>query len=741
MLHGIEVVGITPFGEASVTLARALCTAGATGVVSLADDLEEARRALAELHGAAPGRLGVAVSQTTQVDPEMLPDSVELVVLPAGVPVGPWRPRTVLVQATSVAEARSAAADGADGVIAKGSESAGRVGDEGAFVLLQHLVAELRVPVYVQGGIGLHSAAAALAGGAAGIVVDSQLALMPELGLPPDTRAAIARMDGSETEVVDGIRLLSRPDVFGGRPVHAGQDLALAGPLADAFPSVRALVAALQEGTVRDVRRARTLRPLGPGGPLAREHGVMYPIAQGPMTRVSDVASFADAVAEGGGLPFLALALMRPAEIERLLEQTSQRLGDSPWGVGILGFVPAELREQQLEVVQRFRPPLALIAGGRPSQAQPLEEAGIATYLHVPSPELLKQFLRRGARRFVFEGRECGGHVGPRSSFVLWEQQLDVLLDFEAGEELNVLFAGGIHDARSAAMVEAMAAPLADHGANVGVLMGTAYLFTAEAVDHGAIQPGFQDAALHAERTVLLETSPGHATRCADTPYVRQFIAERDRLAREGASSRELWEHLEQLNLGRLRVASKGLRRDGERLVVVDEEEQRSEGMVMIGQAATLRHELTTIEALHRDVSVGAGTVLERVQLPEVPPRRRPRPADVAIVGMAGVFPGAPDISTFWSNIVAGRNAISEVPASAGTPRSTTAPTTPPPTTSPRSGAASSTPSRSTPSASGSRRSRSRRSSRSSCWRSRSRVERSPTPATWSVRSTASGRR
>ena len=141
---------------------------------------------------------------------------------------------------------------------------------------------------------------------------------------------------------------------------------------------------------------------------------------------------------------------------------------------------------------------------------------------------------------------------------MLWEQQLDVLLDFAAGDELNVLFAGGIHDARSAAMVAALAAPLAERGAKVGVLMGTAYLFTDEAVDHGAIQPDFQKAALRAENTVLLETAPGHATRCADTPYVRHFVAERERLEHEGASTRELWEHLEQLNLGRLRIARKG---------------------------------------------------------------------------------------------------------------------------------------------------------------------------------------
>ncbi|MBV8542764.1 MAG: polyketide synthase dehydratase domain-containing protein [Pseudonocardiales bacterium] len=38
-------------------------------------------------------------------------------------------------------------------------------------------------------------------------------------------------------------------------------------------------------------------------------------------------------------------------------------------------------------------------------------------------------------------------------------------------------------------------------------------------------------------------------------------------------------------------------------------------------------------------------------------------PVEVAIVGMAAVFPGAPDLATYWSNILAGVDAITTVPA------------------------------------------------------------------------------
>ena len=44
------------------------------------------------------------------------------------------------------------------------------------------------------------------------------------------------------------------------------------------------------------------------------------------MTRVSDRAGFAVAVAEGGALPFLALALMRAGEVSALLDETKRAM-------------------------------------------------------------------------------------------------------------------------------------------------------------------------------------------------------------------------------------------------------------------------------------------------------------------------------------------------------------------------------------------------------------------------------
>jgi acyl transferase domain-containing protein/NAD(P)H-dependent flavin oxidoreductase YrpB (nitropropane dioxygenase family)/NAD(P)-dependent dehydrogenase (short-subunit alcohol dehydrogenase family) len=682
------VVGCTPFELPDARLAAAVGRTGALAILDLGSAADVARAALASLErdSSFTGGFGVRVSTSTAhstsaasgvvpvIDAAHLPQRVDLVVLDAGAPIAPWRPRRVIVQVTSLAEARAAIADGADGLVAKGNESGGRVGEETAFVLLQRLRGALgaSVPIWLQGGIGLHTSAAAILGGANGVWLDSQLALLAESTISPELRRTLTAFDGSETVIVDGRRVLApRPGLTTRAPV--GQDAAFARPLAERFRNVAALVRGLETAVEQHIADAAALDPLAPGSPLAAAHGLRYPIAQGPMTRVSDRAAFAESVAAAGGLPFIALSLMRAAEARPLLEETKAKCAARglTWGVGILGFVPQELRDEQLALLREVKPPVVLIAGGRPSQAQPLEEVGIPCYLHVPSPGLLDLFLKDGARRFVLEGRECGGHVGPRSSFVLWEGAIERLANDPVCPDVSVLFAGGIHDGRSAAMVAAAAAPLAVRGAKIGVLAGTAYLFTKEAVESGAIMPAFQAEAVACGETVLLDTGPGHSTRCAETDYVRAFRDERARLEREGADPRAMWEALEQLNLGRLRIAAKGLVRGDEGLVDVDEPTQRREGMYMIGQVAALRDQVVTMAELHSDIAEGSSRELsaahentsnDRTDRHEVPKPGATRGPRVAIVGMATILPGAPDLDAYWKTIVTNGNAVTEVP-------------------------------------------------------------------------------
>nr|WP_204368456.1 type I polyketide synthase [Neosynechococcus sphagnicola] len=449
-----------------------------------------------------------------------------------------------------------------------------------------------------------------------------------------------------------------------------GQSVGLAATLRDRYQTTGRLIQALFQTSQAHLQLAQALQPLQPHSPLALAHGTEYPIVQGPMTRVSDTAEFAHAVAQGGGLPLLALALMRGSQVLQLLQKTQALLGDLPWGIGILGFAAHSLRDEQMQAVLAVKPPFALIAGGRPDQAVQLEAQGIATYIHVPVPRLLKLFLEQGAKRFVFEGRECGGHVGPLSSFVLWESMVDTLLvEVPAADAANihVLFAGGIHDARSAAMVSTLAAPLVKHGIKIGVLMGTAYLFTEEAVACGAILPGFQEQALACTQTVNLETGPGHASRCAVTPFTEEFYRIRRQMMAAGSTPEEIKNALEELNLGRLRIASKGLVRDASgQIVAVDAQQQSQDGMYMIGQVATLRSQILTVRNLHQDVAVRSGQLLAKLPQSIGSESNAPglsQPSDIAVIGLGTLLPKAQYPAAFWENILRKVDAITEIPA------------------------------------------------------------------------------
>jgi acyl transferase domain-containing protein len=607
-----------------------------------------------------------------------------------------------------------------DGLIAKGHEAGGWVGAETSYILLQKLLtrtlrdergARLSIPaslpVYARGGIGVNGAAACRALGAAGVVLDDPLLLLAESPLPQVLQNELARLNGSETrlfgELLDAsCRVYARPAApalkaaeedhrraeagelpqtdwrarmeaaiaWSGQDslLPIGQGIGLARAYRDRYHTVAGLIKALRKASVHNIETAARLDFLAPGGPLAAANGTRYPLAQGPMTRVSDNAEFAYQVAKHGALPFLALALMRGPQVRELLHATRAKMQaeNLPWGVGQLGFVPQALREEQCAEIWNCKPTFALLAGGRPDQAAEYEKRGIPTYIHAPAPALLKMYLEQGARRFVFEGRECGGHIGPLASFPLWEQMIEVLLaEVPKGQEgdCHLLFAGGISDAASGAMLAALTAPLAARGFKVGALMGTAYLFTREIVESGAIVPHFQDQALRCTRTVNLESGPGHSTRCADTPFARDFYRERRKLLKENRPIEEIRERLEDLNLGRLRIASKGRDRNAEgRLVEVEPQRQQAEGMYMIGQAATLHETVRDLQTLHRDVTEGAMRRLREQAQARAARRAAAKPSQIAIVGIGTLLPKAGDAQRYWRNILDQVRVLREVP-------------------------------------------------------------------------------
>ena len=729
---------VAPGGVANVPLASEAARAGAWGFVDLEDvrDAGGLHYAIGQLRSAPELSLGVKLDASRRDVWEPLlaappPQLARVILARPGGSADELRPLVcdlqrlglaVLVEAVSVAEAVAAQMAGADGVIAKGSEAGGRIGEETSFLLLQRLSGQLSVPFYAHGGVGLHTAAACFVAGARGAVLDWQLCLTEESRLEAPLRLALSRLDGSETvpvghrlgevyrlylgpsrallqalqerehrvatsDLPEPERLASWRNVIdetlstsGAEVRKLGADVSFAARLAARFRTVGGVLEEMDRSLRFHLARARDAQPLGPGKGVAAVLGTRYPIVQGPMSRVSDTPAFAEKVAAAGGLPVMAVAAMREDELEPMLRDTRERLGRAPWAAGLLGFLPPQLYAAQLELVKKYRPQVAVVAGGQPAQASQLEAEGIRTYIHVPSHRLLDLYLDDGVRNVIFEGLECGGHVGRYSGFVLWENVIEVLLariprDGGPVGRCGALFAGGISTALSGAMISAIATPLADRGVDLGVLVGTGYLFTREAVECGAINLGFQAAIVAARQTAVLDCGGGYQIRCAPSPFCDAFEEQKQRMVAQGMPAEEVRLALEHLTLGRLRIAAKGLRFNERRLedpaapptLEVPEAEQRRDGVYMAGQAILLHDSVYSIADLHRRISEESHDLFRAAEpVATVVRNARAAPAadaPIAIVGMSGMFPGARDVDAYWENILESKYCITEVPA------------------------------------------------------------------------------
>lgn len=677
----LTIFGLTPFEQPDVNLMSKLHQAGAFPFLSLGHQVATAQEALHQLDQLDIPACGIFFSNENTVSLQ-IPEKVKYIILPYGISFQATSEQAIIYQVCSLDEARLAERAGAKGIIVKGNEAGGLVGYESTFVLFQRVIKEIKsIPIWVQGGVGLHTAAALMALGATGIVLDSQLALFPESSAPKSLKELSTKLNGTETKIIANHRVLVRPnsptlpenvesqdlisyftDLDPSRSyIPMGQDISLAVDLYDEFKSLKKLIFGFKEAMYGHLKQAKTLNVISKNNSMAKQLGLQYPIAQGPMTRVSDVPDFAQAVSDAGAVSFVALSLLKGEQAKTLITKTKSLAGDKTWGVGILGFAPQELRDEQAAYILAAKPPVVLIAGGRPAQAKVFEKAGIQTFLHVPSPALLDIFLKEGAKNFIFEGRECGGHVGPLASMVLWEKQIERILKEDHPENISVFFAGGIHDSFSTAFVSIMAAPLAARGVKIGVLMGTAYLYTQEAVSTGAIQQEFQNQALEAKDTVLLETAPGHETRCLNTAFATHFNTEKSKLLTAGVDKKQVWEQLEKLNVGRLRIAAKGVERQGDQLIHIPKEEQLDLGMYMIGQVATMQNQAMSLLELHENVSTDNFTHIQQANLPAEPVALE-KPLDVAVIGMECIFPGAKNLEEFWRNIILGKDSVTEVP-------------------------------------------------------------------------------
>ncbi|WP_211206351.1 nitronate monooxygenase [Acaricomes phytoseiuli] len=361
------ILAISPFASPDARLIASICEAGALCVLDLGADPTASQSALVDLKRWTDRPFGLRVGPACGLDPTTIRDSGASLLLLAPQTdltsldslISQSRqglPADVLVEVRDLTEARAALNHPVSGIVSRGSDSGGLTGDTSSFVLLQELLnADLGLPIWAAGGIGPHTVRAVMAAGAAGILLDTQLALLEEATIPTALRSALRRMDGSESTSVDGYRVLRQRPKIGHAPgctslpqrlsaeqinpqqlgvdperqwVPVGQDGFLARRYAERWGDVTAMISGL---------RAAMNAPSDPSllleaSPLAQDMGTRLPLAQGPMTRVSDQPEFAASVAAEGGLPFIALAMSSAEQSRTMLKGAQQLLADQPWG-------------------------------------------------------------------------------------------------------------------------------------------------------------------------------------------------------------------------------------------------------------------------------------------------------------------------------------------------------------------------------------------------------------------------
>ena len=144
------IIGITPFERPDVNLALSLSNAKAFPVLHLGRDKDRAGEALEQLTKKSSVEFGVCLV-SEELNNIILPEQVTMVILPYGMKRTRSKQVKLFYQVHDVYEARKAKAEGADGIVVKGNEGAGKVGYESSYVLFQRIVKEIKdIDLYVQ---------------------------------------------------------------------------------------------------------------------------------------------------------------------------------------------------------------------------------------------------------------------------------------------------------------------------------------------------------------------------------------------------------------------------------------------------------------------------------------------------------------------------------------------------------------------------------------------------------------
>ena len=623
----------------------------------------------------------------------------------------------IILEAVDLLPAHELAVIDPSAVIVRGFEAGGRSSRYTSFILMQWYLENTSYPVFVHGGVGFHTTPGMFAAGCTGVVLDSQLYLTEEAPLSENFKKLMRSVEEGDSAVLgdsvnrsyrffsklgtkitktlkekethyalqsDGAdqlyaKIESKLTRFNSESadtiqafVPLGQDAVFAKHFASRSTRVSELIYLLVKYAGKCLSYVDEYDPIREGSKLAAEHGTKFPLMQGPMANVSDNADFAKLLSDAGSLPFFAMGNLPTNLAEKIIVDAKGKLEN--FGCGLIGLTTnMKAFQAHFELLKKHKVPYALIAAGNSAQATELEANGVKCFLHCPSATMLQNAINGGVSRFIFEGMEAGGHIGTLASFVLWEMGMEVFVsqEEEALEGQRIIFAGGLGTPSASNCISGMTSILSRKGASIGLSVGTTYLFTKEIVETGAIKPLYQKLLVENSETMVIGATLGLSTRTVKSPYSKRIIEKEYEMIREKVSLNNRKHYFEGQNIGSLLIAAKAyvpdfekLKKDGKlEYINYDENDALEKGNFHTGESLAFYSKQLTINEAHAMFFGDKRSLYSNVNTMEILHSGTNTVNDeIAVIGMGCLYPDAPDVDTFWKNIISKKYSIKDIP-------------------------------------------------------------------------------
>ena len=302
--------------------------------------------------------------------------------------------------------------------------------------------------------------------------------------------------------------------------------------------------------------------------------GIKYPIVQGGMVWCSGW-ELASAVSNAGGLGLLGAGSMYP-EILRDHIRKCKAATDKPFGVNVPLMYP-QIEEIMKIIVEEGVKVVFTSAGNPKAWTSSLKEKGIKVVHVIANGKFAQKCEEAGVDAIVAEGFEAGGHNGKEETTTFC-----LIPHIRQVTSLPLIAAGGVVTGRNVLAAMALGAE--------GVQVGTAFALSAESSASDEFKRRCLNLPEGETKLSLKKVSP---TRLVKNEFFQQIYD----LECKGASADELKE-----------IMGKGRPKKGMF------EGNINEGMLEIGQGATLVKEILPVSEIMKDMVAEYNAVLVGLQ-------------------------------------------------------------------------------------------------------------------------------